>query len=578
MQPPGIANRLLTAGVSLSLSHRYGTDAKGNKTYIEQALWIGANFGVWGKTGYLVGDWGLTLLDRLGRFALVDDRLCLVIQDGDVDALVEATILNAAEHNPLLKPLPYRPWPWTGFRAGCLSPEHWAKVQLVSSNHPSTENIIRHAIANGRMQPVLDAINFLQDVPLAINRPILDLVKRVSRPAPPTDAEIDRKVAQKKARHKKRSKKAIRAEIESEYRAGLYDWEFDMALADWSACRDRFHVGLCFDFRGRLVPICGLSVYRSDHVRGMLQFADGEVISPEGVQWLKQFVARLADGNGFSDETKPSRLDFDSRLAWTERNLPTILHIGAAALYGDSPDLNGIDDRFQFAAACAELAGVMAAVGDGSDFITRLPIQFDASCSGLQHLCAMVRADEGKYVNLSPPPPDRYVSRPLSYKHDELGTQDCVPVNVGPDDAVDIYTLIARELALRYPPFGDLPETRQRKVVKQPIMTMMYGAGVRRQAKQIEEIWLRTNTKDLAEAIRVRDRAYRVPIQGQWLGVSCPPRSSFASICAPRSRPRSAAPRPFDSYQSSDLPIVFQMTHCVLCSRIVRAHDNRSGQ
>jgi hypothetical protein len=33
-----------------------------------------------------------------------------------------------------------------------------------------------------------------------------------------------------------------------------------------------------------------------------------------------------------------------------------------------------------------------------------------------------------------------------------------------------------------------------------------------------------------------------------------------------------------DSNESSDLPIVFQMTHCVLCARIVRAQDNRSGQ
>jgi hypothetical protein len=53
-------------------------------------------------------------------------------------------------------------------------------------------------------------------------------------------------------------------------------------------------------------------------------------------------------------------------------------------------------------------------------------------------------------------------------------------------------------------------------------------------------------------------------------GVNCRANSAMGS--------NAAAPRPFDSNQSSDLPIVFQMTHCVLCSRIVRAHDNRSGQ
>src|SRR5262249_23712958 len=38
----------------------------------------------------------------------------------------------------------------------------------------------------------------------------------------------------------------------------------------------------------------------------------------------------------------------------------------------------------------------------GPAYESRLPVSFDASCSGLQHLCAMTRADEGKFVNLAP--------------------------------------------------------------------------------------------------------------------------------------------------------------------------------
>ena len=32
----------------------------------------------------------------------------------------------------------------------------------------------------------------------------------------------------------------------------------------------------------------------------------------------------------------------------------------------------------------------------------RLPVSFDGSCSGIQHLCAMMRAPEGSLVNLAP--------------------------------------------------------------------------------------------------------------------------------------------------------------------------------
>ena|SRR6516225_9401095 len=116
MKPDGVAFRLLVAGVTLSLGDRYGVDENGDKTKIDQALWIGDNFGLWGEPGYRVGAWGLALLCRLDRFKMVDGRLCLVDVTGDLEPLLSATIINAAEHNPLVKPLGYEPTPWTGFR------------------------------------------------------------------------------------------------------------------------------------------------------------------------------------------------------------------------------------------------------------------------------------------------------------------------------------------------------------------------------------------------------------------------------------------------------------------------------
>jgi|SRR6516165_46285 DNA-directed RNA polymerase len=507
MKPDGVAFRLLVAGVTLSLGDRYGVDENGDKTKIDQALWIGDNFGLWGEPGYRVGAWGLALLCRLDRFKMVDGRLCLVDVTGDLEPLLSATIINAAEHNPLLKPLGYEPTPWTGFRAGGLSKNHWAKVQLVRTQYKTTEDIFRKALGgNGPLRTVLDGLNYLQATPFTINQPILDLVIREGAPPPPSNEEVKRRLAKRG----RKSKKALLSEIEREHRNQVEEWQLDKALAEATAVHPRCYVPLNFDFRGRLNPICGLSVYRSDRVRALFRFADGEIITAEGVRWLKQFVARLADGNTFSDEPKPSRLDLDGRIAWTNKYLAWLVDIGSTVLSGGTPQLmidgktidplQGIDDCFQFAAACAELAGVIEAYGDGTDFITRLPIQFDASCSGLQHLCAMSGAPEGKYVNLAPAPLRTFFVE----KHIAAQAEDDLRLALvtKPDDAVDIYTLIARELSLIDPVFGDLPENLQRKICKAPIMTMVYGAGVNRQAKQIKEIWPGANAKALAKSIR----------------------------------------------------------------------------
>jgi DNA-directed RNA polymerase len=42
------------------------------------------------------------------------------------------------------------------------------------------------------------------------------------------------------------------------------------------------------------------------------------------------------------------------------------------------------------------------AIKEGSPYVSSLPVSFDGSCSGLQHLCAMTRAREGELVNLTP--------------------------------------------------------------------------------------------------------------------------------------------------------------------------------
>lgn len=514
----GIAARLLLAGISAAMGKRFGVDEDGNKTRRDTAVWIGYNFACETRdAASRTGEWAIRGLLTLPMFDL-DDEILVIPATAELQALMDGFLRSAAAHNPLLSPQKSPPIPWNGFRSGGLASDHWHKPKLVRTNHKSVENIIRRAIATGAMQPVLDAINAMQSVAFIINRPILDLVKRVGPPPAPDGA-----MSKQKAR---------------ELTAAIRNWEYDRAIAE--AISGSRYAPLTMDTRGRLVPIPWLNFIRDDHVRSLFLFANGEPINDDGVIWLKQFVARMADGNRFSDEPKPSRLDLDGRVGWAEGNLSKIIDVGAAVLYGDTPGLEGIDDPFQFAAACAELVGVMEAAGDGSDFITRLPIQFDASCSGLQHLCAMVRADEGKYVNLGPPPPDHYVydvmaGTPLFDTHFVPGNL----VNLGPEMSLDIYTLVQAEVHVDHPEFGDIVHPLERKLAKTPVMTKFYGCGLKKTAKQIGDALLglddpaaqsfRTDDKqeELAKAIRaaIKRIAPKATELFEWL-------QRLAAICA----------------------------------------------
>jgi DNA-directed RNA polymerase len=168
---------------------------------------------------------------------------------------------------------------------------------------------------------------------------------------------------------------------------------------------ERFLVPLNIDFRGRVYPIPHFNFTRDDRVRGLFLFADGKPIGEDGLLWLKAHVAGRADGVSWSDHqiARLSELNFAERVAWTDANSDLLRKIGEAVLRGDDPaKWNWAlpkDEPYQFLAACAELAQAW----DNPEFTTRLPLTFDASCSGLQHLCAMTRDEEGGcYVNLTP--------------------------------------------------------------------------------------------------------------------------------------------------------------------------------
>src|SRR5262249_16861904 len=114
-------------------------------------------------------------------------------------------------------------------------------------------------------------------------------------------------------------------------------------------------------------------------------------------------VAGTANGNSWSRVERPSELGEKERLAWVDDgdNSAVIRRVGEAVLNREDPATIAWalpKDPYQFVAARPPL---FQALYPGPSFETRLPLTFDGSCSGLQHMCGMMRAEEGRFVNLT---------------------------------------------------------------------------------------------------------------------------------------------------------------------------------
>jgi DNA-directed RNA polymerase len=396
----------------------------------EWASHIGTQLGFRGKLALKIGMWSADLLRKLPIFTgvLADGGLELNLNGTDDRALINGALDHARRARPLLLPLQEPPM-WAP-ASECADAIDWPDPALVS-HHPSVAKEFATAIDNGRAQPVIDAVNWLQGTPFTINEPILNLL--LSEPGPP--APPPKPPFWQKDRYE---------EWVSAY-SKSYSWNWMLQEARLVADWDRFFNPLTLDFRGRVNAIPQFAFQREDAVRALFLFENSAPIGKDGMSWLKAHVAARANGCPWSDIPKPDRLNFDGRNAWIDRHLKTVLLIGEAILEGRplySDDLPDSDERYQFASACAELAAAI----DDPTFETRLPLVFDASCSGLQHIAMITRSEDGRYANLTPN-----------------------------EEPSDFYQIVADRVRDTTDVLSDIPNVHHRAIVKQPVMTFFYG-------------------------------------------------------------------------------------------------------
>jgi DNA-directed RNA polymerase len=145
------------------------------------------------------------------------------------------------------------------------------------------------------------------------------------------------------------------------------------------------------DSRGRAYPVpVILNPQGPDHVKALLEFADGEPVENQGqLNWIM-----IAGANAYGND----KVSLSERVQWVTDNEEMIL--SCAENYAHDRRWHMAGDPFQFLRFCFEWAQFKR---EGYGYISHMVCPVDATCSGLQHYAAMLRDEVGgRSVNLIP--------------------------------------------------------------------------------------------------------------------------------------------------------------------------------
>ncbi len=370
------------------------------------------------RAGFKGLDWSREDLARAGTvllefvtqscgwaFALTDQNEPVLTPEA-LD-LVEEAFDDDVALNPVLLPLTEPPVPWMDHNKGGYPDLKRARRNTLVRTW-SRENVaaIRAAIKDGSMQPTLDAVNSVQNVAFKINQRVLEVLKwcdehdiAVAGLPRRKDLEVPARPADwdNLDKDKQRAWRIKAAQVHTRNRGLVSDrvlFAEDVRTAELLMAASAFWTPCNLDWRGRVYPLPHFNFQRDDRVRGLFLFTNGLPIGEDGLWWLKVHLANCGDFG------KISKQPLEKRVQWVNDRPNIIRRIGERPLDKESRDWwTRADKPFLFLAACMELT---AALKEGPTFVTHLPVSFDGSCSGLQHLCAMTRAPEGFHVNLVP--------------------------------------------------------------------------------------------------------------------------------------------------------------------------------
>lgn len=296
----------------------------------------------------------------------------------------------------------------------------------------------------------IKSMNVLQQTPWKINTQIRDILLR----------NREKIIDQHKHLPKKYKSKII---------------EFDLTMARSALIEDNtFYQYTEADYRGRLYYTTPFLNFQSNDIaRGQMLFANGKLMTEEGLRRLKIHIASCYNQTYHRDELPDwvtadylsyledeglddisvDKMTLVDREAWTDNNINMLMSIAA-------------EERIELAAekpitllAC--VLEIYNAINSGGEYYTYLPIPVDGSNNGWQHLCAMSKDKEaGELVGVVPQEIQK-----------------------------DFYVQCAKNLITRLPEWFDerqMPMKHIRKgIAKRGSMTRAYSAGASKIAENM---------------------------------------------------------------------------------------------
>ncbi|XWX01176.1 hypothetical protein V2A60_009202 [Cordyceps javanica] len=373
-----------------------------------------------------------------------------------------------AKHLPMI----VEPKPWKGMNEGGFL-ESKTSVIRVQPGNVEQRLYAKAAVECGDMKQVFKGLDVLGQTAWRINRDVLAVMMEAwntgeeiaNMPAlePKFEMPAEPDSTVNPALHKKwlRDIKTIENE-----RSGLHSQRcyMNLQLEIARAFRNQtIYFPHNVDYRGRAYPMpTYLNHMGADHARAVLSFAKGKPLGETGLRWLK---IHLANVYGLD------KASFAEREAFATENASNIIESAINPLNGSRWWLKA-EDPWQCLAACFELKGALE-LEDPTTYVSHLPIQQDGTCNGLQHYAALGGDTWGaKQVNLEPG--DR-------------------PADVYSAVADLVKKAIAKDAAAKNKFGVALDGKITRKVVKQTVMTNVYGvtfAGAKKQVcKQIDALY-----------------------------------------------------------------------------------------
>lgn len=336
--------------------------------------------------------------------------------------------------------IPPMPWQQDGDVPGGYIRNRTPLVAFPSRKH-------KQIIADADMTVVYDHLQRLQEHGWEINKKTLRVAEQLWRDGDvvegvpnPNDTDLPGRAPDGATDAEIRDAKRARANVYTENVAlRSARTAFITMLEEARKFQDRspIYAPHQMDFRGRCYPLpAALNHHGSDLFRGMMLFSTSGERSEESDRW-----ALIHAANCWGVDKVP----YDERVEWARDNLKMMGRVAADPIA--EPEWRKAEKPFQFMAACYGLFD--ESVG------SKLPYQADGTCNGLQQYAALGRDEHAAaLVNL-----------------------------VRTDKPGDVYTAVLNKVleVVRADAANGVKAAKsvlpmlKRSVVKQPVMTVVYG-------------------------------------------------------------------------------------------------------